>query len=311
MSLAAILLLVAAPANVPKSAAYTALIEQDLRLATVGYRLASSNAPFCNRKSRNIGWVLHDEQQYPDRKIAASAFQFRQPVSVAAIVAGGPADKAGIQKGDGLTGVNEHIFVWNRPAQAKANSKRLESVIEQIDRELAEAGPVSLELDTLRDVRRFKLEPPAICASRFWVDVRDKKDAGADGDKVRITSGMMNYIADDAELAAVVAHELAHNILGHRNKLNAIKRGKTKATLATEIEADRLSVWLMANAGYDTTAAIRFADRYGKDQGLGFISAGTHLRWKNRARVMRAEIDQIAQTVRVAGKLPPPLLTNK
>ena len=307
------LLMVAAPtaADVPDTAAYAALIEQDLRLATVGYRLALANAPFCSRKSRNPGWVLHDQQQYPDRKIAASAFQFRQPVSIAATVAGGPADTAGMQKGDGLMGINGFVWVWNRSAQSKANSKRLESVFEQVDRELATGGPVSVAMETSGGVRRFKLDPPSVCASRFWVDVRDRKDAGADGDKVRITSGTMNYVVDDAELAAVVAHELAHNIIGHRAQLDAVKRGKTKAILATEIEADRLSVWLMANAGYDTAAALRFADRYGSDYGLGIFSAGTHLRWKNRAKVMQAEIDQIAQTVRVAGKLPPPLLTNK
>lgn len=311
MSLAAILLLVAAPANVPKSAAYTALIEQDLRLATVGYRLASSNAPFCNRKSRNIGWVLHDEQQYPDRKTVASVFQFRQPVSVAAMVAGGPADKAGMQKGDGLVSINDQIWAWNRTAQTKASGQRLESVLEQVDRKLAVSGPVSVTLETARGTRQFELDPPAVCASRFWVDVRGRKDAGADGEKVRITSGMMDYVANDAELAAVVAHEMAHNILGHRSRLDAIKRGKTKATLRTEIEADRLSVWLIANAGYDTAAALRFAGRYGKDYGLGFLSEGTHLRWKNRIKVMQAEIDLIAQTSQGDGKLPPPLLVNK
>lgn len=305
------MLLIAAAPAAADTAAYRALIEQDLRLATVGYRLASTNASFCDRKFRNPGWVLHDEQQYPDRKTAISAFQFRQPVSIAATVAGGPAEKAGIQEGDGLVSIEDHVWVWKKTASDKASGQRLESVLEQVGRKLAAAGPVSVTMETPRGARQFKLDPPAICASRFWVDVRDRKDAGADGDKVRITSGMLNYVANDAELAAVVAHEMAHNILGHRSRLHAAKRSKVSATLTTEIEADRLSVWLMANAGYDTAAALRFADRYGRNYGLGFLSEGTHLRWKNRIKVMQAEIDLMAQTVRVAGKLPPPLLVNK
>ena len=313
MNLMAMLLIFAAPnvASVPDAVAYNSLIKQDLRLATVGYRLASANESFCKRKSRNPGWVLHDEQQYPDRQIARSVFQFRQPVSIAALIAGGPADQAGMDKGVGLMSINDKVWVWDETAQAEASGQRLESVSELIDKELATIGSVSVKLETARGIRQFKLDPPAVCASRFWVDVREKKDAGADGDKVRITSGMMGYVPDDSELAAVVAHELAHNILGHRAQAESVKRSKARTTLATEIEADRLSVWLMANAGYDPAAALGFARRYGKDYGLGIFSEGTHLRWKNRVKVMQAEIELMKRTAQVAGKLPPPLLVNK
>jgi hypothetical protein len=40
----------------------------------VGHRLALANAPFCARKSRNPGWVLHDKAQYPDPATAQAAF---------------------------------------------------------------------------------------------------------------------------------------------------------------------------------------------------------------------------------------------
>lgn len=310
---ASLLLAVATPAAVDQTqvAAYHALIEQDLRLATIGYRLAWANAPFCAQKSRELGWVLHDEQQYPDKQAAAAAFTFRLPVSAAAIVEGAPADRAGMRVGDGLAAFNDDIRVWNESGQSKANGRRLEPVLDAIGHDLATTAPIEVVMDTAQGIRVFKLDPPAVCTSRFWVDVRDSKDAGADGMKVRITSGMMQFVADDNELAAVVAHEFAHNILGHRARLDAVKRGKTKAILATEIEADRLSVWLMSNAGYDPTAALRFTERYGRKYGLGIFSEGTHLRWKNRVKLMQAEIELMAKTPETQGKRPPPLLVSK
>lgn len=293
--------------NAQDVAAYRALVAQDLRLAIVSHRIASANAPFCKRLERNPGWVLHDERQYPDRETARAAFALKLPVAVAAIVPAGAADKAGIKAGDGLAGMNDGLWAWNREAMSKQSATRIEGVQREIRQALAE-GPVELKIESSQGPRRTRLDPPLICASRFWVDARSGLDAGADGDGVRITEGLMAFVGgDDDALAAVVAHELAHNLLGHRERLTKAKR-RTREILATEIEADRLSVWLMANAGFDPAGALRFAERYGRKTGLGIFSDGTHLRWKNRRKLMQSEIDLMAQTQKENGLVPPPLL---
>jgi predicted Zn-dependent protease len=101
------------------------------------------------------------------------------------------------------------------------------------------------------------------CVSLFWVDPKSTKDAGADGERVRVTSGLIAFLVNDDELAAVAAHELAHNQLGHPALLDGLKKGRAKALRTTEIEADQLAIWLLANAGYDPRAAVRMWQRLG------------------------------------------------
>jgi beta-barrel assembly-enhancing protease len=310
--IASLLLAVADPAaGGPEVAGYRALIEQDLRLATIGYRLASANAAFCPRKGRDPGWVIHDVAQYQDMRAAFAAFAFAAPVSVAAVVKGGPADIAGVAAGDGLEAIGSKPLDWGDEAEGQPTYERVMIVKNLVRRQLDRSDSLPLNVIESRKSVRKLIKPALVCASDFHVDTKNGVDAGASGEVVRVTAGMMQFVADDTELAAVVAHEFAHNILGHRARLDAVKRGKTKAVLATEIEADRLSVWLMGNAGYDPAAALRFAERYGRKYGLGIFSDGTHLRWKNRVKLMQAEIDLMARTQKQDGKLLPPLLASK
>ena len=308
-----IFLLVLAAPNVAATsrsdiAAYQALAKQDLLLATVGYRLASANVPFCQRKSRNPGWVLHDKAQYPDPVTAQAAFGFRAPVAVSAVVPGGPAEALGFKASDGIIAINGAALSDLKHGQEKASGERLEKLQDMLADALDTTGAAEITIMAAEGRKTLTVTPPAICASRFWVDTKSKLDAGADGVSVRVTEGLMAFTAnEEAQLAAVVAHELAHNLLAHRQQLAAKGPGK-KHILSTEIEADRLSVWLMANAGYDVAAAPRFIERFGRKTGLGIFSAGTHLRWKNRQRVLQEEITSISQMVEKDGLRPPPLL---
>ena len=134
---------------------------------------------------------------------------------------------------------------------------------------------------------------------------------------VSVSSTLAEYFIGDDEFAAVVAHELAHNLLKHKERLNAQKVnrgffgqfGKSAGRIRkTEIEADRLSVWLMANAGYDPQAAIRFWTRYGKQHGKGIFSASTHYRWKKRVKLFEEEIAKMKAMELIDDKFAPPLL---
>jgi beta-barrel assembly-enhancing protease len=289
--------------------AYRELVKQDLRLASVGYRLASANSVFCKVRAQNAGWVLHDIAQYPDESAARAAFGFDQPVQVAAVVLGGPADRAGIEAGDNFVGMDDATIYWPAMPVGKTGYERMANFRQLVAERWGTGEGLAVKLSREGTVKEARLVAKPACASDFWVDTKAKLDAGADGERVRVTSGLLLFADTDNELAAAVAHELSHNLLGHRERLNAVKR-RTSEILATEIEADRLSVWLMANAGYEPAAALRFAERYGRKTGLGIFSEGTHLRWKNRVKVMQAEIDLMQKTLKQDGLLPPPLLVG-
>jgi predicted Zn-dependent protease len=139
------------------------------------------------------------------------------------------------------------------------------------------------------------------CASRFQLIPSRSLNAEADGRYVQVTTAIAEYVADDAELAAVLAHEFAHNILGHRVRLDAarVSRGffsnfgrNARSIRETEIEADRYSIYLLDRAGYDPEAAVRFWSRFGR-RGLNFLGSPTHPNWRNRIALFEAEIAAI------------------
>ncbi len=302
------------PADV---AAYRALVALDARLASAGYRLASANAEYCPVKERGPGWVIHDIAQYPDADTAKAAFGFETPIQVAALVQGSAAQRAGVMADDGFTGIDGATIYWPAMPVGKTGYERVAS-FKQLFTERATNSPTfPVKLSRKGREVDLNLELPLICASDFQIDSSAKMDAGADGKMVSVTTALAEYASGEGELAAIVAHELAHNILQHRARLDAAKvnRGlgrqfgkSRKAILATEIEADRLSIWLLANAGYDPSATLEFWQRYRREHGGGFLSDGTHLRWKKRIAIMRAEADQILAVPAIGGKRMPPLL---
>lgn len=310
--------LIAAPAAAAETraeqvAGLEAIRAADLRIATVGERLAVANVALCTRTRYRTGLLLHDVAQYAGsmREAAREAFRFDRPVMVEAVVAGGPAERAGLTADTALLSIEGQPLEAVPPVEGQGAFARMAALLDLID---AGAEDGVLRIGTLKDGKPVPVEIRGEkgCASRFQLVFEGGGvNAGADGHYVQVEGRMIDFVGSDAELAAVLAHELAHNILDHRARLNAagVDRGmlgvlgKSGAMIrATEVEADRLSVYVMANAGYDPQAAVGFWDRLGARHGFGIFSDATHLRRKPRVALFRRELDALDQ---LRGRTPP------
>ena len=136
------------------------------------------------------------------------------------------------------------------------------------------------------------------CASRFLILPSRQLNAFANGRSVQVTSRLAEEVGREDELAAILAHEFAHHVLRHRARLDAsgVARGmmrnfgrNARLIRATEEEADRLSVWLLARAGYDPQAAVRFWTWFGR-RGFNMLGSPTHGGWRSRVARLEAEI---------------------
>ncbi len=90
------------------------------------------------------------------------------------------------------------------------------------------------------------------------------------GGYIYLSRGLLALASNEAEIAAVVAHEMAHVLLRHgayRQQLQRSMAGRTpgeiagatnRLTRAQELQADERSVALLAAAGYDPNTQERF-----------------------------------------------------
>ena len=145
------------------------------------------------------------------------------------------------------------------------------------------------------------------------------------GGKVGVYSGLFQYTANDAELSAVVGHEIGHAIARHggeRMSQSAVQEagaqavattlnGKSAGTLQAamiaysagtnlgvmlpysrthEYEADKLGLVFMSKAGYNPNAAITFWQKFGQLSQTGTIGEffSTHPMSEKRIEEMRA-----------------------
>ena len=289
-------------------------------MLAIGYRLATASADLCPDAQPLAGFAVHDISQYGPayRGAAAHAFGLGDRPAVLAVAPGGAAERAGLRPDDELLAVDRSSLGGGEPNPPKASVARSEAAADRIDAALAD-GEAALELLRGGTRKTIRIAAERGCRGRFQVVPGNEVNAAADGRYVQISAAHAENAANDAELASILAHELAHNILHHRERLDrkGISRGlfggvgrSARLVRQTEIEADRLSVYLMDRAGYPPEAAVRFWRRFGPAHSLGIFASPTHPGWKERATRIEAEIATLARLKRESAKPVPPLLAG-
>ncbi|HKE95220.1 MAG TPA: M48 family metallopeptidase [Povalibacter sp.] len=162
---------------------------------------------------------------------------------------------------------------------------------------------------------------------KWEVNVQTTDDVNAycmPGGKIMVYTGLIEQLhATDAELAAVIGHEIAHALREHsRERLSqeyaqqlalaglAIATGAGDSTMALadqvatvtftlphsreqEAEADRIGLELMARAGYDPNAAISLWQKMAKLGGSRVEFFSTHPSSDSRIRDLQANVPKV------------------
>ena len=260
---------------------------QDQRMQNIGWKLVSANASYCEQTVPSIGLQLVDVAGYRKPAQIREALGLSSELAIYTIAAGSPASHAQLPLMAEVLAVDGKPLT-DIPAKTHSDWERLASVHDAVEQSLLVDGSVGLEL---ADGQTHTVEGTAVCASRFELGGKNKQ-ALADGSRVILGRNFPGFAYADDELAAALAHELAHNILGHKQWLDKQGR-KRKATRLTEREADRLMPWLLVNAGYDPAAAIRFMQKWGPKHGGGLLRKRTHDGWDERVDFITSEIARL------------------
>ncbi|MEO6387246.1 MAG: M48 family metallopeptidase [Croceibacterium sp.] len=269
------------------------LLAQDVRLAAVADQMLVANNALCRLHMPVTGLIFHSRDQY-SADVAGTRF-VNGAIVIEAIVPGSTADSAGLMAGDGLVSIGSQqtgdlVKLEDNPLRDSAYSA------------LADLqGQPEIALTFTRAGREFTVNLPAPQGCRALVEIRSLNDLSArsDGRVIQVSYGLAAE-ASDAELAVVFAHEMGHLVLEHRRRLEAagVEKGffgefgkNQRLNRQVEVEADRMSVHLLANAGYDPAIAPAFwRTSLGRRAGGGLLRSSTYPSPETRAQLIEREI---------------------
>ncbi|RDE24078.1 PDZ domain-containing protein [Motiliproteus coralliicola] len=303
-------------------------LAQQQRLNRVSWPLLKASTDLCPDKIRpalgfqyanSHSFAPSDAQQTDtkqpasERDAAIREFKLGEVLQVMAVVPGSGADLAGIKTGDKLIKLGEQSLPTGRTALLEAP--------EILRQQLADLKPdQTIEVTLYRNGQTLTrpLKPQTLCDYPVKRLPSEQINAYADHYSVAITDGMLAFATNEDDLALVIAHELAHNLLDHipataRNTLlgGALDLllisqgilspgafslgGSVHFSKAFESEADYLALYLLARAGYDLEGRAEFWRRLSNSRPSHILSetGSTHPGNAERYVRMQAAIAEI------------------
>lgn len=259
-----------------RQVALEALVDDQIRLFRVSYPIVTRAHELCGEKTRHtIGaWFANNSAYGPEfKEAAATAYSLSDIVKVMYVIPGSPADRAGLRVGDHPVSING----WAVPVGDGA----MKALMDKLSELLVRGDALAMVVQRGGERLSLEIAPEKACDYAVGLNGQDIINAFADGKNVVITRGMLRFAQNDTELGLVVAHELAHNAMGHINaKTTNYVLGSILDIIAAaygvntqgafgnaaaaaysqdfEAEADYVGLYMMARAGLDFEQAPKF-----------------------------------------------------
>ncbi len=259
-------------------------MDMQFKLDSIAQNVMVGATALCEKKRFWSGYyMLKKSLMKPElREPFAKVYGLGEQLKVIKVLDKSPAEKAGLRQGDEIVSINgREVPATAREYADFASMLRASGV---------------LKMHVLRNGVPADVTVEQVTSCNYPVVMMNGNDvnAMADGQKIYVWQGLMRLMDNDAELATVIAHELAHNIRKHGEmaKSNMLAGGvggllldivaaavgvNTQAGFSKmgqqigrnayskdmEREADYVGLYLLALSGYDIREAPNVFRRLG------------------------------------------------
>lgn len=245
---------IAAEAAFQRKLYVEARIARVRRLANVSYPLMRGAADLCGRRvSYKIGVrsLTKSAAKGDLARAMRTVLKLRDAPTIIAVATGSPADRAGLRVGDVILSIGGKC-----PVDGDESTQSLPQLIAQ-----SRGNPIIVKIARDGGENTVSVTPEKLCQYPVLLVDRQEVNAFADSKKIVVYAGLMRMASTDAELGLVIAHELAHNIMGHI--------AQKEANAATGAAVGLVFDVLGALAGVNTNGAFA---RLGAQSGAGAFS---------------------------------------
>ena len=274
--------------------AFTEMDRLQQRLMRVALPVLKANTELCPKTREDVGVVMHSVKSYPKalRPAAQRELGAGDEPSVRLVVTGSAAEAAGVKVGD--------QFLDDKGDIVTPQSKAMQAQLKDSGNIRIKRGEKELALTVTSET---------VCGYNVRLSQTATINAYADGKNITMTSGMMNFVETDDELALIIGHELGHNTMGHIRKIVGniiLSGGATRYTRPFESESDYVGMYYIARAGYSLEGVENFWRRLAVTNPKYIARDKTHPRYPNRYLSLAATRAEI-KAKQAAGK---PLIPN-
>ncbi|MYH10757.1 MAG: M48 family metalloprotease [Gemmatimonadales bacterium] len=268
------------------------------RLDDVSLPLLRQGPALCGHEVSHFGFrylARAEVEDEAERDAYRELFGVGERPTIIGVTSGGAAQRAGLVPGDVIV----ELGGVEVPSGAQGS---VEIAFQLVRRRAGEPLPVVVRRG--RESVTLEITAERGCDFPIHLSPSDEINASADGRWIQVNAGLLRFLESDQELQLVIAHEMAHNTIGHSaqdreyDRLRGLRGAVRDAAAAAaggvappgefsqtqEREADYVGMYYLARAGIDTRGVARFWRRMAAEDAAGIRDRGdaTHPAYPER-----------------------------